>query len=242
MKVKLRKKSNTGCLVCGKPIVYSADSAVVTCHLCGKQYETNAICEVGHYVCDKCHSSSQPDYLKLLRSSGEKDAAVLFRQVVELKSVHMHGPEHHSIVPCVMLTAYRNNGGAIDLNAALETATKRGAKLPGGTCGYWGACGAAIGAGIYAAIILGSSPLNTGVWSAPQQLTALCLSRIAELGGPRCCKRTSLISIETAAQFTQEQTGVTIPAELLTCSYSGRNRECIRTMCPYFGGKANAKI
>ena len=244
MKVQIRKKESgeTGCLICGKPVLYTEASAVYTCHLCAARHESNAVCENGHYVCDKCHSSAQPDYLRFLRGSGEKDPIKLFRQIAELKSVHMHGPEHHSIVPCVLLTAYRNRGGTIDLDAALKIATKRGGQVPGGTCGYWGACGAAIGAGIYAAIILGSNPLNTRVWSAPQRLTAQCLGRITELGGPRCCKRTSQTAIELAAQFTQEHTGVELPLSHLPCGYHEKNRECIRTRCPYFGGQANAQI
>ena len=207
------------------------------CVLCTKQHESNAVCEAGHYVCDRCHSSAQPDFLRLLRGSDEKDPIKLFLQIAELKSVHMHGPEHHSIVPCVLLTAYRNNGGELDLEAALGTAIKRGGQLPGGVCGYWGACGAAIGAGIYAAIILGSNPLNKTAWSAPQSLTALCLNRIAELGGPRCCKRTSRIAIEAAAQLTREHTGVEMPVENTPCSYCETNRECIRAGCLYYEGE-----
>mgnify|MGYP002869165356 CR=1 FL=1 len=65
-----------------------------------------------------------------------------------LPQVHMHGPEHHGIVPCVLLTAYRNNGGEVDLPSSLREAVRRAKQVPGGTCGYWGACGAAIGAGI----------------------------------------------------------------------------------------------
>ena len=30
-----------------------------------------------------------------------------------LPDVHLHGPEHHGVVPCVLLTAYRNCGGAL---------------------------------------------------------------------------------------------------------------------------------
>jgi hypothetical protein len=34
-----------------------------------------------------------------LRFTPERDATALFSQVVTLPGVHMHGPEHHRIVP-----------------------------------------------------------------------------------------------------------------------------------------------
>jgi len=237
VKVWINSKSSkrTGCVVCGKPIEYRTEITVYTCHLCKKRYESNAVCENGHYVCDKCHSSALSDFLRFLCDNDEKDPIALFQQVAELKSVHMHGPEHHSIVPCVMLAAYRNNGGVIDFVPAIETAIKRGGQIPGGTCGYWGACGAAIGAGIYASILTGSTPLNAEVWNYPQLLTSRCLAQIAEFSGPRCCKRTSRVAIETAAQFTQEHMGIDIPVRRMPCNHFEKNRECIRTRCPYYG-------
>ena len=78
--------------------------------------------------------------------------------VKALPSEHMHGPEHHIIVPLVLLTALRNNGGDISYDEAMREAYTRASKLPGGTCGFWGVCGAAAGAGIFASLLLGSSP------------------------------------------------------------------------------------
>ena len=44
---------------------------------------------------------------------------------MDLPSVHMHGPEHHAIVPCVLLTAFRNNGEHMDYDAALSEICKK---------------------------------------------------------------------------------------------------------------------
>ena len=54
---------------------------------------------------------------------------------MDLPSVHMHGPEHHAIVPCVLLTAFRNNGEHMDYDAALSEICKRAKQVPGGT--WW---------------------------------------------------------------------------------------------------------
>ena len=242
MKTQAHQKRGrrTGCLICGKEIVYSARSVPLTCDMCGGAFESNAACADGHYICDKCHTLAQEDFLLLLRRTEEKDPVKLFYQTAGLESVHMHGPEHHSIVSCVMLAAYHNSGGEIDLEMALEAAMKRGAQVPGGTCGFWGACGAAIGAGIYASVVTGSNPLNAEVWSIPQHLTSRCLSAIAMAGGPRCCKRTSRIAIDTSVRFTMEYFGVEIPTEYLPCTFYAENNECLHGRCPFYGGRDNA--
>ena len=240
---KLQNNSKKrGCAICGKAVMYSTYSANYTCQICGKKHEANSACVDGHYVCDRCHSSALPDVMRLLKNTDEKDPITLFNQIAALGGVHMHGPEHHTIVPGVMLVAYRNNGGTpsaeapLDFNAALKTAARYGGQLPGGICGSWGACGAAIGAGAYAALIMESNPLKAEVWSAPQRLTSKCLERIAEYGGVRCCKRTSKISIELAVEFTREHKGIDIPIHNQMCDFSDVNQECLGGSCPYFGG------
>ena len=227
--------TKTGCLVCGKPIVYSLKNAAYTCSLCGGLFKANAVCEEGHYVCDKCHSSAQEGgFLALLRTTDEKDPGEIFRQVASLECVHMHGPEHHSIVPCVMIAAFRNNGGEVDFEEALEEAAERGGQIPGGVCGSWGACGAAIGSGVFASVMADLTPYKEDGWDAAQRLTARCLEKIAAVGGPRCCKRTSRISIAACVVFAKERYGVEMPLEDYRCTHYAINEECIQERCPYY--------
>lgn len=230
-----RNHPGSGCLVCRADIVYGTKSKLYSCHFCKKEFESNAVCENGHFICNECHSLSQPDFMQLLLHSTEDDPIKLFWEIVKLDHVHMHGPEHHSIVPCIMLTAYKNSGGVLELETALEIAAARAKEVPGGICGLWGTCGAAVGAGIYASVVTGSTPLNAESWGIPQELSARCLKRIAKTGGPRCCKRTSQTAIETAVQFTKEYLGVELPVSKSSCIYSDRNKECRHDSCPYYG-------
>ena len=239
MKVKIQKKKAAaggafGCLICGKPLSYSGHSEEKVCAVCRKTAVSNAVCDAGHFVCDRCHSVGAASLIPLFLRSGEKSPAKLLQMAFEQPQTHMHGPEHHTIVACVLLTAYCNNGGTLDLQKALGEAVKRGAQVPGGTCGFWGACGAAVSAGIYASIVTGSNPLNKEMWQLPQRLTAECLSNIAEVGGPRCCKRTSRIAADTAIIFTSDTLGVTMPKESGACTFSAGNMECLKSYCPYF--------
>ena len=146
--------------------------------------------------------------------------------------VPMHGPEHHAMVPGVILTACRNSGGQVqdeDILAGIE----RGSKVPGGSCGFWGSCGAAIGAGIAAALILDATPLTPHPRQKAQAFTADILTTIAEITGGRCCQRETWLALSRTAALSQEYFGLSLQAETaLHCSQYGINRECIRKQCP----------
>lgn len=236
--VELKKE---GCLLCGKPIHYEAKAEKKICAICGKEYLDNACCEEGHYVCNKCHNSGLTQAISFLKSSDEKDPVTLFSNVIKMEGIHMHGPEHHTLIPCILLTAYYNCGGKIGTGKnemsytdAIAEAVLRGTQVPGGFCGFWGACGAAVGAGAYASIVSGAGPLNKEEWATPQRLTAACLERLTEVGGPRCCKRTGRLAIETAVAFTKENFGITIPIHNEPCEHYALNAECLKANCPYF--------
>ncbi len=224
-----------GCIICGKDLVYADQAKSRPCSICGEVFITRVYCEDGHFVCDACHSASKSDVKWFLRCTEEKDPIKILHHIFEMEKVHMHGPEHHSIVPGVLLAAYRNNGGKIDFENALELAFERGSEVPGGFCGYWGVCGAAVGAGIYASIVLDGSPLREETWYIPQTVTARSLEAIAAVRGPRCCKRTSRLAIETAGEWTKEFLGISMPISHPTCTYYNRNRECLHGDCPFFG-------
>ena len=126
-----RQNIFSGCLICGAPVTYSVESSVKTCSICHKEQLTNTVCENGHFVCDACHSYGT--YIPVstaLRSSTEKDPLLLLEEIMDLPSVHMHGPEHHAIVPSVLLTALRNNGERMNYDTALSEICKRAKQVP----------------------------------------------------------------------------------------------------------------
>ena len=236
-----RRDKKKNCLICGKPLIYFEEEKLLECRLCHKQKPANAACEDGHFICDECHAGGGAAVLDYLLHSGEKDPIALFLHICAMPEVHLHGPEHHSIVPCVLLTAYRNCGGALDLERALREAWRRGQKVAGGSCGYLGICGAAAGAGIFASIVSGASPMTPDEWAIPQKLAAQCLEKNAAFGGPRCCKRTGRLAIETAAAFSEKEFGVAMPCSRPACGFSPLNSECIGERCPFFGTGKEAR-
>ena len=117
---------------------------------------------------------------------------------------------------------------------ALEEMARRGGQVPGGICGFWGCCGAAVSCGIFVSILTGSTPLKTEEWRLSNQMTAAALEAIGALGGPRCCKRDSFTAVRTAVPFVRERFGVELELpETIRCGFSPLNAECLHERCPY---------
>lgn len=224
------------CLACGEPLVYSEDAKHVVCQRCGKEETGHSICKEGHYICDACHRA---EGVALIMGLCAENASVnpinLAQHIMALPAIYANGPEHHTLVGAVLLTCYKNAGGEVELDKALEELKSRSMHVPGGTCGYWGCCGAAISAGQYYSIIAGATPLAEDPWADTARLTSRIMGRLADIGGPRCCKRTGFTAIEEAVLYTAETTGVKMELpEHITCTFMSGNAQCKKRECPYF--------
>ena len=195
----------SNCLLCGAELEYFRTPRQMQCALCGQMYETTAACKAGHFVCDACHLKKGAELiLEVCGSSKSRNPIALMQQIMAQPQIYMHGPEHHILVGAVLLTTYYNSGGKLELQTALSEMSRRGQQIPGGTCGFWGCCGAGVSAGIFVSIITGATPLHQDVWGLANQMTARALQAIGNLGGPRCCKRDSFTAVKEAVAFTQE--------------------------------------
>lgn len=226
------------CLVCGKPLIYFDRAREMICESCGGRFLSNASCEDGHFVCDACHGKRGFEaVMEHCLESGGKNPVQLADRIMENAYIHMHGPEHHVMVGAALITAFHNAGGQVELKGALEEMLRRGKSCPGGTCGFWGCCGAAVSAGMFVSIVTNATPLTTDSWALANEMTSRTLARIAALGGPRCCKRNSYTAIIAAAEFSAEKLGVDMEMpEKIVCTFYEENRECKRRACPYYGG------
>ncbi len=227
--------SQTDCGVCAKPLVYATESVTMRCAFCGKEKKTPIYCPAGHYVCDSCHSQAALDVLRqVLASTKTTDPSLIIEQVMSHPSVPMHGPEHHVIVPGALVTAVRNSGYPLT-EGAVEKALERASKVPGGWCGLYGDCGAAVGVGIAVSVITGATPLTGKPRTLALAATSLALSRMLD-EQPRCCKRASRIALTTGVEFLRDQLGIVLPHNgNVKCVYTLRNKECAHQDCPFFG-------
>jgi hypothetical protein len=229
----------TGCLICGEELFYSEIIATRTCYYCGVTKQSNASCRNGHFVCDACHNGTANDLIvRYCSSVASASPVALAMTLMNSPAVKMHGPEHHFLVPAVLLAAFYNSPDTekVDVAEKIREARNRAEEVKGGFCGFQGACGAAIGAGIFMSIVTGATPLSDRERKLSNMITAECLRVIAESGGARCCKRESFHAIITAVEFVRRELGVVLPVEMPTsCSFTDRNSECLRQRCGFYG-------
>lgn len=222
------------CILCKAPLEYLQEDKAMTCTLCGKEELSKTRCVNGHYVCNDCHTQGMDQILTVCLQENSTDPFAIVENLMALPFSHMHGPEHHVMVGAALLTAYKNAGGQIDLPKALQEMMHRGRQVPGGACGFWGACGAGISTGMFVSIVTGSTPLAKESWGLSNKMTASALSAIGEIGGPRCCKRDTYLAISAAIDFAAEHLGVQMNSSAVTCTHSKQNNQCINERCPYF--------
>lgn len=221
------------CLICGAPLEYLEKDQLMECEICHRREFSKARCINGHYVCNDCHTSGMDAIFGICLEETSKDPVLIIRKMMESPFCHMHGPEHHVMVGSALLTAYRNAGGDIDLKTSLEEMMKRGKAVPGGACGFWGACGAGISSGMFISIITKSTPLANGPWGLANRMTSKALEAIGSVGGPRCCKRDSYLSIGSAIDFVKENFGIEMQMSPIVCIHSSLNNQCIGSRCPF---------
>ena len=166
-----------------------------------------------------------------------KNPIEIFKNIANQDFVRIHGPEHHILDGAALLTGFYNAGGNIDLEKSLEEIIKRGSQMPGATCGLWGVCGAVSSIGAALSIIDGTGPLSQDSWGCHMKYTSKALGALAEVGGPRCCKRDAFLSIREAVAFISVNYNVVLEQSEIKCSFSDRNKQCIKTRCPFYKKK-----
>ena len=86
---------------------------------------------------------------------------------------------------------------------------------------------------MFLSIVTGSTPLEKDNFGLSHKMTAKALEAIGEIGGPRCCKRDSYLSILQAVDLVRENLGISMEQPRICCSYSGQNNQCIGNRCPF---------
>ena len=221
------------CLVCKAPLEYLDHSEPMECVFCHKTVQSQARCINGHFVCDECHTQGIDSIVSVCLAETSKNPFEIFDKLISLPTCHMHGPEHHIMVGASLLTAYHNAGGALDLTKALDLMQERGRQVPGGICGFWGSCGAAVSSGIFCSIVTGSTPLATESWGLCNQMTSCSLQAIGAVGGPRCCKRNGYLAITEGVRFAAERLAVQMESSAITCRHTTQNNQCLGIKCPF---------
>ena len=137
------------CLICKEPLEYLNEDILMECVICHKKENSKTRCVNRHYVCNECHTKGIDVLFGLCLNEASKNPIEIINKMMDMPFCYMHGPEHHIMVGMALLTAYKNAGGKIELENALREMMNRGRSVPGGACGFWGACGAGISSGMF---------------------------------------------------------------------------------------------
>ncbi len=231
------KDFKQGCVFCGHELEYFPTPIELECAVCHKISYALVHCPEGHFICDDCHAKGGVDFIEAFCSNSLSENPIeLAEQIMHNHGIKMHGPEHHFIVPAVLLTAYFNQKGERQKKIqALKEARRRASFVPGGFCGSHGSCGAGIGSGIFLSILTKASPLSVNEWKLSNMLTSKCLSEIADNGGPRCCKRDTFIALKNSIAFIAEHLDIHLQKkERIRCGFHQYNRQCLDKACLFF--------
>ena len=177
-------------------------------------------------------------------SSEYKNPVEIAFEMMKHPDFPMHDYSHHYLVPAVLLTAFRKKRAVSSehFTEELQTIKKRAQSVLPAYCGTHGTCGAAVGVGIFFSVITKTTPLSKETWSLCNRATAEALKEMADIGGPRCCKRNSFAALKYAAQTVQQEFGFSLSCpEETECTFSKYNLECIEKDCPFYKEDSNAK-
>lgn len=193
--------------------------------------------EMGMAVCSNCRAKSIKDVIYDCCLASHSAAPIeMATHLMKFPGFKMHCPEHHFLVPAVLLSAYSNCAKEKDrLERWLMAASQRSEKVPGAFCGTHGSCGAAVGTGMFISIITGATPYKTEEWKLANSMTGRSLLKMAAYGGPRCCKRVSFVAIQEACAFLSESFNVSLSVpEKIGCTFHPENQECLKNDCPFY--------
>jgi len=225
----------TNCMICGNELEHLNEPVAAACEYCGAEEDGYFICKSGHYVCNGCHSKDALEVImNVCLNTDSANPNEIAEALMLHPSIHMHGPEHHALVPTVLTTAYLNYIDKDDDDAIIE-AMERGKKVPGGHCALYGVCGGATGVGIAVSILTEATPLTAEPRSHAMWSTARTLDVIADSGGARCCKKAVRMSFEEGVKYMSKLFGNNWVDDVdlsVKCTYTKLNTECDPT-CKY---------
>ena len=170
--------------------------------------------------------------------SKSKNPIEIVKSIMHKDFINIHGPEHHFLDGASFLVAYKNSGGQIDINNAIDVLAERTIKMPGAMCGFWGVCGSVASVGAVLSIIHETGPLTSNdYYKDNMEYTSSVIQKMSEIGGLRCCKRNAFLSLTNAVKFVEIKYGIKMDIEEVKCEFSSWNKQCIERKCPFYKEK-----
>lgn len=222
------------CVVCSSELEQVNTTAV--CTFCGQETPAQYLCASGHHICEDCQLADWPHVVeRVCEGSRATDPTAIVNLIMKHPMSVMHSPQHHIMVTPAVLAALRNSGLHPLNQGRLASAIERTQGIPLGSCGTRGECGAAICVGTLVSILTGATFRKDHERSLALQASAEALLAIAQAGGPRCCKQSIYLALETTSIFLKRELDLDLRVEPC-CEFSVRNVECKQERCKYYAG------
>jgi hypothetical protein len=230
------------CEICGDNLIAfesPSSTKLLECFYCHKQFEAMIACKRGHYICDNCHSKQAKEImLDYCFKTEEKNPFTVADTLLKHPSFNMYGPEHHILVPLVLLTMIKSLGlvnhvGNPVTPESFQKALNRASKIPGGWCGFYGSCGAGMGAGVAISVFTNANPSKALERTYATKTVSTSLLRIAD-GLEHCCKRSVKIGIEEGIKMIAEITHQKLEFSPDICPFRVINDRCAGIECAFF--------
>ncbi|AEJ19051.1 DUF5714 domain-containing protein [Gracilinema caldarium] len=222
------------CLVCGAKLEHRDESIIVMCSKCGKKERTCIVCEKEHYLCNAC--ATETVMAKIFQKIPEIDCQnpcdIGEKLLIECGYA---GNSPHFVVAIAFLLALKNLS-FVTLEDVFE-GMMRASQIPGGWCGYYGSCGAAVGLGVAVSILTKATPMTDKSRSMANEATAEGLKIVASQGGPRCCIGSVRGVLEAGVKYIKEALGIDFPTrriEIKKCWASRLQPDCKKERCLFW--------
>lgn len=230
------------CEICGSHLISidsKSDSKLISCNFCKLDFDALIYCPNGHYICDSCHSKEASHIiLEYCSTTTEVNPYKIATHLLKHPSLKMYGPEHHILVPLVILAMVKNLGLTKLNNEKVQvqdfkTALKRASQIPGGWCGFFGSCGAGIGAGVAISVLTNANPSKAIERTYANKTVSNSLARIAD-NLEHCCKRSLKHAISEGIITISEILNENINFKPNICNFRILNDRCEQNKCPFF--------
>ncbi|MCF7811951.1 hypothetical protein K9N50_13305 [bacterium] len=165
-------------------------------------------------------------------TTDETDMIALMQQIRAHPLIGVHGIEHHSMMPAVILATYRNLGGDVS-DDTIRLGIERGKMIVEKSCAYFGACGAALGVGIAFSLLLGASPYEGTGRQKVNIVTRTVLGAIGKYDAARCCQRDCWIALKESVKLSRQFLSIELRADMqIVCTQLKQNKYCYGKNCP----------
>jgi len=221
------------CRMCGCDLIEK--NAIGQCTYCGHRETSDWHCPAGHYTCESCRTATAEALIeRTCLASDLKDPLELAELILKHPAFPPYGAEHHLLAAPVLLASLRNRGLAGVSDASIRQAIARLQDIPELICATRGDCGAAASAGTVVSILRKATIRSDEERSAALRATAAALVRIADHGGPRCCRQSVFDTIHATWERLQVELHLE-PLSARACERTEALKDCKTMRCSYFG-------